>query len=62
MRNNFIHKLTCITLSFIGAVTLIAGTSLYYSYCDAATSAVVSGAAALNVRSGPGTDYAAQWL
>ncbi len=57
MRNNFIHKLTCITLSFIGAVTLIAGTSLYYSYCDAATSAVVSGAAALNVRSGPGTDY-----
>lgn len=57
MRNDFIHKLKCITASFIGAVILIAGTSLYNSYCDAATSAVVSGAAALNVRSGPGTDY-----
>ena len=57
MRNDFIHKLGCIMLSLLGAITLIAGTSLYNSYCDAATSAVVSGAAALNVRSGPGTNY-----
>ncbi len=57
MRNDWIHKLTCIIASLLTALILLAGTSLYYSYCEAATSAVVSGAAALNVRSGPGTDY-----
>jgi len=44
-------------VSFVGALALIAGTSMYNSSCDAATSAVVTGATALNVRSGPGTDY-----
>lgn len=57
MRNDFIHKLKCVAVSLITAITLIAGTSLYHSYCNAATSAVVAGAAALNVRSGPGTEY-----
>lgn len=57
MRKDFIHKLKCMAASLVGALSLIAGISMYNSSCDAASSAVVSGAAALNVRSGPGMDY-----
>lgn len=57
MTKDFIHKLKCMTASLVGAIALIMGTSMYNSSCDAAASAVVAGAAALNVRSGPGMEY-----
>lgn len=57
MKKDFIHKLRRIVVSLVGALTVLIGVSVYDSFCEAAASAVVAGATALNVRSGPGTEY-----
>jgi len=59
MRKDLIHRLKCAAASLVGALALIAGASLCLCNftCEAAFTAVVSGATALNVRSGPGTSY-----
>lgn len=57
MKKDFIHKLKRIVLSILGTLIVAIGVSMYYMDCQAISSATVSGAAALNIRSGPSTEY-----